>query len=96
MTFVFCSSVLGSSLIRVHIICFHEKIKLEVHLNICGRRKKKPDIFRTKIMAGKGLKKNLMAYLEVFVQNISVVSSSTGKYNIFVSVKFCHNHQKFT
>ena len=30
----------GSSLIRVHIVCFHEKIKSEVHLNICSRRKK--------------------------------------------------------
>ena len=30
----------GSSLIRVHIICFYLKLKSEVHLNSCSRRKK--------------------------------------------------------
>ena len=29
-----------SSLIRVHIVCFSEKIMSEVHLNICSRGKK--------------------------------------------------------
>ena len=30
----------GSSLSRVHIVWFHDKILSEVHLNICSRRKK--------------------------------------------------------
>ena len=29
------------SLIRVHIVCFHDKILSEVHLNICNRHKKR-------------------------------------------------------
>ena len=29
----------GISLIRVHTVGFHEKIKSEVHLNICSRHK---------------------------------------------------------
>ena len=48
--------------------------------------------FQNKKNSGrKRVKKNFMGYSEVSVQNISVVSSSTGKYNIIVSVKFCHN-----
>ena len=31
---------LGSSLIRVDIVCLHENILSEVHLNICSRCKK--------------------------------------------------------
>ena len=30
---------LGSSLLRVHSVCFHDEILSEVHLNICSRRK---------------------------------------------------------
>ena len=30
----------GSSLIKAHIVYFHEKIKSEVHSNICSRHKK--------------------------------------------------------
>ena len=31
---------LGSKLIGVHSVCFFDKIKSEVHLDICSRRKK--------------------------------------------------------
>ena len=43
---------LGSSLIRVHSVCFHDKIKSEVHLNISSSRKKEPLFSGQKILAG--------------------------------------------
>ena len=41
-----------SSLIRVHSVCFHDKIQSEVHLNICNRRNKQTAFSGQKIFAG--------------------------------------------
>ena len=39
---------LGSSLNRVHSLCFHDKVKPERHLNICNRRKMQTKNTKTK------------------------------------------------
>ena len=51
----------SSSLISIHNVCFHYKIKSEVHLNICNRRKSRQHIQDD---AGKGLKTFLRYSLE--------------------------------
>ena len=48
---------LGSSLIRVHIVCFHEKIYSEVYLNICSRSKKQVTFSGQKYCGGIGVKR---------------------------------------
>ena len=42
---------IGSSLIRVHIVCFHEKVKSEVHLST-SQQMYKADIFHDKNSGG--------------------------------------------
>ena len=54
--------LLGSSLIRIHIVCFHDKIKTEVHMNICSRCKKQTVFSGVKIVAGEGFNLSLLIF----------------------------------
>ena len=54
----------GSSLIKVHIVFFYEKIYSELHLNICSRRKKQTEFVGQKSSGGIRVKHlNLKLYL---------------------------------
>ena len=55
-----------SSLIKVHKVCFHEKIQSGIHFNICSRRKKQAQLFSgQKILAVFGLENIKKKYLPV-------------------------------
>ena len=47
-----CDKYQGSSLIRGHSVCYHDKILSVVHLNICSRLKKQMIFLRQKDLVG--------------------------------------------